>query len=71
MGTVMELKLETKNSIGITIQGCVSSLAELRISGVGVRKQSWVHLRSGEAEIQRFSKVEYILKRTLRITGSN
>lgn len=36
----MEAKLEIKNFIGLSLQGCVSSPTELGIAGVGIKKST-------------------------------
>lgn len=59
---VMKAKLETKNFIGFSLQGCVSSPAELSISDIVVMKS----LDVGSFNVRRSKIVEYIWKRTLR-----
>ena len=58
----MKAKLETKNFTDLSLQGCVSSPAELSISDVVVMKS----LDIGSFNVRRSKIVEYIHKRTLR-----
>lgn len=58
----MKAKSETKNFIGLSLQGCVSSQAELSISDVVVMKS----LDMGSFNVRRSKIVEYICKITLR-----
>ena len=59
---VKKAKLETKNFTGLSLQGCVSSPAELSISDVVVMKS----LDVGSFNVRRSNIVEYICKRPLR-----
>lgn len=58
----MKAKLETKNFTGLSLQGCVSSPAELSTSDVVVMKS----LDVGSFNVRRSKIVEYVCKRTLR-----